>query len=925
MTFQGERGEHFFRSTLVQTLFYGLFAAWVFWSEHHDYTDTQARFRWREAAQYLRIPILQKLFWDFANPTQLGALKLDEVLDWAAEALNRVDRASFFATFEAQHAVQYFYEPFLEAFDPELRKQLGVWYTPPEIVRYMVARVDQVLRSELDISDGLADPRVVVLDPCCGTGAYLVEVLNTIAATLHEKGGDGLLAHDLKQAAMSRIFGFEILPAPFVISHLQIGMLLHRLGAPLADESNERAGVYLTNALTGWEPPAEPKQHLLFTEMEEERDKAEAVKQHQPILVILGNPPYNIFASVAVSEERELSNAYRTTKHVASPQGRGLNDLYVRFFRMAERRITEGQQGKGIVCFISNYSWLDGLSFTGMRERFLDAFDRIWIDCLNGDKYRTGKLTPDGKPDPSVFSTEHNHEGIQVGTAVTLLARRGDHESADAVLLRDFWGREKREKLLETLKEANREYGHLTPELAVGLPFVASASETGYLGWPRLSEILPASFPGLLTSRDDFVIDIDKERLLARLRRYFDPAISDQLILQEMPSAIRDASRFDGPKTRRYLVRRGLIEGNIVRFAYRPFDNRWLYWEPETKLLHEKRSEYFPLVCPDNLWIEARQRQTKSTFDRGYVTSVLADSFGAGCSSFFPLYLRPERLAPSLLHQDSEGLVANQTPVALRYLESVNGGQIDLFCHIVGTMHAPAYRCENAGALRQDWPRIPLPAAPKVFRESADLGVDVGHLLDVESPVDRVTVGDIRYELRAIGTIHKGDSSQVNPDAGDLAVTAGWGHAGQSGVTMPGHGHLVERAYTDEELAAFREGLGDLDLSFEQLIASFGETCVDVYLNDHAFWRCIPTRVWTHTIGGYQVIKKWLSYRERPLLGRDLTVDEARYVTEMARRIAAILLLEPALDAIYEQVKTDTYDWQGSGVDSRQAANRAEP
>ena len=218
-------------------------------------------------------------------------MHLEEVLDWAGEALDRVDRASFFATFEQQHAVQYFYEPFLEAFDPELRKQLGVWYTPPEIVKYMVARVDQVLRSELDIADGLADPRVVVLDPCCGTGAYLVEVLNKIAETLHEKRGDALIANDLKKAAMSRVFGFEILPAPFVISHLQIGLALDRFGAPFAEDGKERAGVFLTNALTGWEPPTEPKQHLLFPELEMERDAAADVKQKKPILVILGNPP----------------------------------------------------------------------------------------------------------------------------------------------------------------------------------------------------------------------------------------------------------------------------------------------------------------------------------------------------------------------------------------------------------------------------------------------------------------------------------------------------------------------------------------------------------------------------------------------------------------------------------------------------------
>ena len=391
-------------------------------------------------AWYLHIPILSKLYGDFASPSQLGTMHLEEVLDWAGEALDRVDRSSFFATFEQQHAVQYFYEPFLEAFDPELRKQLGVWYTPPEIVKYMVARVDQVLRSELDIVDGLADPRVVVLDPCCGTGAYLVEVLNSIAETLHDKGGDALIANDLKKAAMSRIFGFEILPAPFVISHLQIGLALDRFGAPFTDDGNERAGVYLTNALTGWEPPTEPKQHLLFPELEMERDAAADVKQKKPILVILGNPPYNGFAGLAVDEERDLVEAYRQVDKVAPPQGQGLNDLYVRFYRMAERRITEGKQGEGIVCFISNYSWLDGLSFTGMRERLLEAFDRIRIDCMNGDKYKTGKLTPEGLPDPSVFSTEKNREGIQVGTAITTLTRRREHAPSEIVRLPTLLG-----------------------------------------------------------------------------------------------------------------------------------------------------------------------------------------------------------------------------------------------------------------------------------------------------------------------------------------------------------------------------------------------------------------------------------------------------------------------------------------------------
>jgi hypothetical protein len=169
--FEGKKGEHFFRSTLIQTLFYGIFSAWVLWSKKHAPTSTE-RFNWHEAAWSLRVPMIRALFEQVATPGQLGPLGLVEVLDWTGAALNRVDRASFFGKFEEGHAVQYFYEPFLQAFDPELRKELGVWYTPPEIVQYMVARVDTVLREELDIPDGLADPRVYVLDPCCGTGHY---------------------------------------------------------------------------------------------------------------------------------------------------------------------------------------------------------------------------------------------------------------------------------------------------------------------------------------------------------------------------------------------------------------------------------------------------------------------------------------------------------------------------------------------------------------------------------------------------------------------------------------------------------------------------------------------------------------------------------------------------------------------------------
>ena len=417
--FKAELGTSFFQSTFVQTLFYGVFSAWVLWARQ---TSAPAvPFDWRSTASYLRVPVLEALYQQVALYSQLQSLGLVELLDWTAAALDRVDRGAFFAKFNAGEAVPYFYEPFLEAFDPDLRKQLGVWYTPPEVVRYMVARVDRALKDDLGIADGLAADNVYVLDPCCGTGTYLAETLKRISANLQAKGVGAIRGAQVKQAAMNRVFGFEIMPAPFVVAHLQVGLTMQELDASLSEDGTERAGVFLTNALTGWEPTVQKP--LPFPGLEEERERADKVKQDAPILVILGNPPYNGFAGVAMYEERGLSTAYRTTKKVRRPEGQGLNDLYVRFFRMAERRIAE-KSGRGVVCFISNYSWLDGLSFTGMRERYLEAFDDIRIDCLNGDKYKTGKTTPEGGPDPSIFSApgrpcrhsdwhRHCHPGTQ--------------------------------------------------------------------------------------------------------------------------------------------------------------------------------------------------------------------------------------------------------------------------------------------------------------------------------------------------------------------------------------------------------------------------------------------------------------------------------------------------------------------------------
>ena len=878
--FEGDRGAAFFRSTLVQTLFYGVFSAWVLWARQTP--APVGSFDWRTAVWHLRAPVLRALFQQLSDPGRLQPLGLVEVLDWTSAALDRVDRDAFFDRFNEGEAVPYFYEPFLEAFDPDLRKQLGVWYTPTEVVRYMVARVDRALKDDLGIADGLAAENVYVLDPCCGTGAFLAETLRRIAANLETRGLGALTGARVKQAATKRVFGFEIMPAPFVVAHLQVGLTMQSLDAPLADDDTERPGVFLTNALTGWEPTVQKP--LPFPELEEERDRADRVKQDTPILVILGNPPYNGFAGMAVDEERELTTAFRTTKQVRRPEGQGLNDLYIRFFRMAERRIAE-KTGRGVVCFISNYSWLDGLSFTGMRERFLEAFDAIRIDNLNGDKYKTGKTTPDGKPDPSIFSTADNSVGIQVGTAITTLVRKAEHASTKTVGFRHLWGQAKREELTETAEtEPGDIYDEISSLVPLGLPFMPMAVSDGWFDWPSLVDLFPKRFHGILTNRDNFLVDIDPDPLRIRVADYFNPELSHEEVGRRYSRVMRQTARFDARRARGTLLERGgPDELAFVRFTYRPFDTRWLYWESDTKLVEERRADYRPQVFEGNLWMSGAQHLRQGAMEPQAVFTRIPGSHHLieRGSNMFPAWLRDDGLG---LHGGLDGRRPNLSLAAQRYLDKLGLGVEDLFHHALAVLHDPAYREANAGALRMEWPRIPLPGWPvgdvggaaDELSESAARGRELAALLDSETPVPGVTEGTLRPEIAAIAV--PSTTSGHNMSGDDFALTAGWGHFGSGQAVMPGQGRAVERPYTAEERAA----LGDA-------ARVLGDMTFDIYLNDVAYWRNVPAAVWTYKLGGYQVLKKWLSYREQKVLGRPLKLDEVQHFTNTARRIGGIL------------------------------------
>jgi hypothetical protein len=928
LKFTGEDGEHFFRSTLVQTLFYGVFSAWVLWCKRPT-TGPKDKFNWHEAAWSLHVPMIKTLFEQIATPTKLQSLGLEEVLNWTQTALNRVERPAFFSNFEEHHAVQYFYEPFLAAYDPVLRKRLGVWFTPPDVVRYMVARIDTVLREQLQVTNGFADPNVFVLDPCCGTGAFLVEVLRHIEATLKANGGDALTAEDIKTAAMERVFGFELLPAPFVVSHLQLGLLLQNLGAPLSEKLHERVGVYLTNSLTGWNPPKGPKQKLMFPEMEEERDAAELVKRDKTILVVLGNPPYYAFAGVSPEEEQGLVEPYK--EGLAKEwkiRKYNLDELYVRFLRLAERRIAEMSK-RGVICYISSYSYLSDPSFVVVRKRLCGEFNYAWLDCLNGDSRETGKLTPDGQPDPSIFSTEYNREGIRLGTAVGLFAKTGGEEPV-TVRYREFWGTDKRADLLKTLENTenfDEQYEKVSPAAVNRFSFRRSTTEVNYASWPAVVELAEEEpISGLAEMRRGALMAHDKETLRDRMTAYLDPK-TDWATLAALGTGLsKVAGRFNPATTRSRLQDAETFdEARLKRYSLYPFDNRWCYYSSVRPLWNEPRPELVSQRADEEGFLIVRRfAERPREGSPAFFTSALPDYHLLRPNAVaIPLRLRNSpaegildaKQSTMYEHLGHNGTTANLSPSARQYLASLTGADPDedeelsrfLWFHALAILYTPGYLSEHLSAVRANWPRIPLPATLAALQHSAQLGRTAGQFLDMDSHVLGVTTGKLRKELNFLGRVS-------GPQKGlSLAVTAGWGHGQkEKDIVMPGRGIEKKREYTTDETNAIAEGANELGLALEEMTAIWGSQTLDIYLNGETFWSNVPEAVWDYAIGGYQVLKKWLSYRERQVLGRDITKDEAREFTHIARRIAALLLLEPELDKNYSAVKAKCHEWSAA-------------
>ena len=349
--------------------------------------------------------------------------------------------------------------------------------------------------------------------------------------------------------------------------------------------------------------------------------------------------------------------------------------------------------------------------------------------------------------------------------------------------------------------------------------------------WPALIDLFPASFPGVHTGRDRLLIDIDLDRLEARIGDYFDQSLSNEEVARLYPAAIRNSSAFKvsdaGVVRLALLTRGGPRETGFVRDAYRPFDNRWLYWEADRRLLTAPSPDYWPHIFEGNLWLSSAQHLRKGESEPQACIARHVGSFhlierGA---AMFPLWLRDDGLGT---HKVGETLCSpNLSPAAQSYVEHLGIGVEDLFYHVITVLHDPAYREANAGALRMQWPRIPLPGWPdgkengaeNKLATSAARGRKLAALLDSDTPVHGVTEGALRPEIASIAVPSTADGGNMAGD--DFALTVGWGHFGQGEAVMPGQGRVIERPYTSDE----RTALGNTALTL-------GDSTFDIYLNN---------------------------------------------------------------------------------------------
>ena len=791
-----------FADMYAQTLTYGLFAA-------RCTLPNATNFSRHTAASVLprSNPFLKQLFFQVASPNleENVTYILDDITTLLRNVPIEMLRTSFAPRNHLEDPVIHFYETFLKEYNPRLRFDRGVFYTPPQVISYIVKSVDSLLKTELNRPDGLADDDTLILDPATGTGGFLLSVLDHIREFVTANYGIGDWNQYINDQLVKRIFGFELLVAPYTIAHLKLSLFLQAQGW----RADERLAIYLTNTL---EQPDEMQAPLPFAAfISDEANAALSVKRDEPILAIIGNPPYQRESANPSRVGRKLTfigQLIEDYKYVdetlikGKDQKRPLQSDYVKFIRWAQWRIDKN--GEGVIGYIVNNGFLDGQVFRGMRQHLTDSFNVIYLLNLHGS-IRRQEAVPADEKDENVFD-------ISQGVCILLCVKERDNTAPAKVFYADMWGsrEEKYNSLLETdVQSTQWTELHPTSPLYLFVPQVTEHIGEYEHGWD-ISEIFDKGSTGIFTSRDKVTIQHSEEKI--------NQVANDFIKLSE--AEVREKYNLKDSKNWEVRVAQSDIRSNpninahIVPIRYRPFDTRFTYYTGKSKGFHTHPA---PVISPHLLGKENVAlcvcRVIKSPIwqyalvtdkitEKCYISNRTSES-----GYVFPLYLYPDseglaleterslNFKPAFLTALSETLGLPQIPPS-KLPEGIAPEEI--LGYIYAVLYSPTYRERYYEFLKYDFPRIPLPQDIDHFRKLAALGQSLisWHLLkDVKIPRRH------RFEGKGDGVVSK---------------------------------------------VRYEDG--------------------NVWINATEYFTDVPVAVWKYEIGAYQVCEKWLKDRKEKRL-----------------------------------------------------------
>lgn len=671
---------------------------------------------------------------------------VDDIVELLAAASVRRMFERYFHQGRGRDPVLEFYETFLRHYDRELRKRRGVYYTPAEVVSYVVRSVQRLLQTRLGKRDGLADRTVTLLDPAAGTLTFVVEAIRCAVEAVRAEMGDGGVTPLLRDHLLRDFYAFELMMAPYAIGHLKIGLILDELGHPLADD--ERVQLYLTNALEREE--LEQSRIPGPAALSRESHAAAVIKKERTITVILGNPPWSGDSAnrgeaidalpkdgYVAADGRRDDGYYRVDgEPLGEKNPKWLQDDYVKFLRFAQRKIDEA--GEGIVAFVTNHSYLDNPTFRGMRRSLLGTFDEIYLLDLHGNAKKR-EVAPDGAADENVF------DGIMQGVAIALLVKKPGLPKR--VLRADQWGN--RSAKLRWLGEHDVETTGWT-EVAPGGPAFLfaprdAALEEEYRKGVLLTEIFPERSVGIVTGRDAFVIDTDPVKLKQRIALLRGSSLPGEFL----PYAPRETAAWKLSEAMEKARSDEHWNEEFVRILYRPFDWRTIFYadyvveRPRERVMrHLLAGRNLGLIVP---------RQCKEEPGALVTDAIIAHKVVSAydINTLFPLYL-----VPGDRRLDKIGRLANIAPSFLADLAGRIGEEPSpelVLQYVYAVLYSPAYRRRYAGLLRADFPRIPMPRDRGTFLALAGLGAILSGLHLLRS--DRLSRPAVRFEGEGNATV----------------------------------------------------------------------------------------------------------------------------------------------------------------------------